>query len=100
MHNKTTVRVSNKYSVEEKSEVNIVDSLTEELNATGSITLEELGTTLSLNTSNNYVEVTDSDGDTFNIDYADITMLYLALKVLHERQGYRTKKITEEDFNV
>lgn len=98
--NKTTVRVSNKYSVEEKSEVNIVDSLTEELNATGSITLEELGTTLSLNTSSNYVEVTDSEGDAFNIDYADITMLYLALKVLHERQGYRTKKITEEDFNV
>ena len=100
MINKTTVRVSNKYSVEEKSEVNITDSLTEELNATGSITLEELGTTLSLSMTGDYVEVLDSSEDTFIIDYADITMLYLALKVLHERQGYRTKKITEEDFNV
>ena len=100
MTNKTTVRVSNKYSTEEKSEVNITDSLTEELNATGSITLEELGTTLALSMASNYVEVRDSSGYTFNIDYADITMLYLALKVLHERQGYRTKKITEEDFNV
>jgi hypothetical protein len=100
MTNKTTVRVSNKYSVEEKSEVNITDSLTEELNATGSITLEDCGAKLDLNTSSDYVEVIYSDGATSNIDYVDITMLYLALKVLHERQGYRTKKITEEDFNV
>ncbi len=100
MQNTTKVKVSNKYDIKEKSEVTITDNLTDGLYAKGMIQVEELGTELTLTTGDGNITLGCSDGETISVDYADITMVYLALKVLHERQGYRTKKITEEDFNV
>jgi hypothetical protein len=98
--NTTNVKVSNKYDIKEKSEVVVTDNLTEGLYASGCITAEESGTKTILKTGDGSISVDFDNGEPFHIDYADITTLYLALKVLHERQGYRTKIITEEDFNV
>ena len=99
MHNITKVKVSNKYNIKEKSEVTITDNLPNELNASGRIHVIEEGMDLTLETKGNVVLI-DYGDSVQELDYADITSLYLSLKVLHERQGYRTKKITEEDFNV
>ena len=98
--NTTIVKVSNKYDIKEKSEVVVTDNLINGLYASGVIKAEELGTTILLETGNGKITLDLDNGKPFDVDYGDITMLYLALKVLHEKQGYRTKKITEEDFNV
>ena len=99
MTNTTKVKVSNKYNITEKSEVIITDNLTESLYAKGFIKAEELGTDVSLTTGDGVVTL-DLGYNKVDIDYGDITMVYLTLKMLHERQGYRTKIITETDFNV
>ena len=98
--NTTNVKVSNKYDIKEKSEVVVIDNLTEGLYASGCITAEEQGTKTILKTGDGNISIDFDNGDPFHVDYADITTLYLALKVLHDRQGYRTKIITESDFNV
>lgn len=99
MTNVTNVRVSNKFDIREKSEVTITDNLADEPHANGVIQVEELGTQLTLKTEGNVV-IVDYGDSVQELDYSDTTPLYLALKVLHQRQGYRTKIITEEDFNV
>ena len=98
--NTINVKVSNKYNIKEKSEVVVTDNLTGGMYASGCITAEEQGTKTILKTGDGSISIDFDNGEPFNVDYADITTLYLALKVLHERQGYRTKKITESDFNV
>ena len=98
--NTINVKVSNKYNITEKSEVLVTDNLTDGLYASGCITAEELGTKTILKTGDGVITLDFDNGEPFDVDYADVTTLYLALKVLHEKQGYRTKKITEEDFNV
>ena len=98
--NTINVKVSNKYNIKEKSEVVVTDNLTGGMYASGCITAEEQGTKTILKTGDGSISIDFDNGEPFNVDYADITTLYLALKVLHEKQGYRTKKITESDFNV